>query len=303
MTSGIRVVQKGTTVDNAADFQVEFDSRWPLLEIYDEINVDVSMMPTAFQNFQVVSPHTLGFPPIYEWIPDETIPRFYTIASMSADYSGRILVTDKNIMATVEETFTATPGTYGAGPVRMKGVIRIYRNSPFNQFVSETLQPVAASAPADKTQGFKALRPGQRGNAMGDTEGSEFGVNTNFKSLGIHVVNHTQVGANIDFSASPPSSAFVLSIAHKSGYKPLYWSFELTFWGKTQNFPGAGSTWDGTYVDSVSFDPIIHGQVSLERYQSRAYADTVTISLDGVQSVLLGDFVTFIFHDPLQVAI
>lgn len=305
MTSGIRVVQKGTSVDQAADFQVEFDSRWPLLEIYDEINVDVYMdTPTAFNNYKVISKNPLGYAVIYDWIPDESMPRFYTVPSMGEDYAPRVFVTDKNIIATAETDFPPSPGTYPTTPIRVKGVIRIYKNNILgNQFVSETLQPTATSGPADKTQGFKSLRPGQAPNAMGDSEYSEFGVNTNAKSLGIHIQTVQRIGAGIDFSSGPPSSAFVLSVEHKSGYKPLYWAFEITHWGMQENFPGAGFIWDGTYVDVASPDPVVHGQISLDRFISRAYADTVTISLDGVQAVLLGDYAVMVFHDPLQVAI
>jgi hypothetical protein len=294
MGNGIRIVEKGTTVDKAADYQVVLDSRWPLLQIQDEINIDVTLpIPTVFREWMLVQPQLLGYAPIYEFIPDPTVPTVYTVPSMSDDYQVRMIVTDKNVFAYAESYFGPGYGTNPTTALRVKGVLRIYTNNLRNQFKSDALNAAAQRPSPNKDLGLKAMMVNANGHAINDSDFSEFSVDTDTKALAVHQV----AGVSI----TVPTAAGTV-IEHDLGYLPTYWAFTTHFWGKHLHLDGSGN-WDGTWDDDASgTDPIILGQYSWEPFDAVAYADTINITLYGAQTSLLGEYAFIIFHDPVLVA-
>lgn len=262
--TGIVIAQQGADVSRAPDYQKVLDSKFPLLEISDEVDISVNFNTgTNGYMFKVIHEHNLGFIPAFEW--------FDKRADAELTPSYEICADTKYVYVRTLEFFTDQAGT------------AVGRLIIFNHNLQATITPTPSSSESQSQSksryGLKNLGDGTN---IASKSYRDFSINTEAKAMAIH-----QAGVVKGISSVEPT------IQHNLGYMPTYMVFDLQ---------DKDSITPSTTAKNIAAVPIgfQYGFVTNGSAPPLAtYADKNNIRFTGVQSVYIGQLAYIILKDPV----
>lgn len=273
MSSGLRISQAGIPISRAADYQKTMDDRWPALEHQFMGIIDIQNFSTASEGVLNNSGGTIANVPVYKHGLGY-LPAFHV---KQISYSGfdtfNSLLSD-NMFA--DEQYIYLTVFKNPGPLII--------NAKFWLSVVDRDCSVEFQAPIDQTTSTFTTQPSEYGlkilnnpsaQGMGEKNKAAYTYNTNAKSMLIQ-----QHG--IRTAGSPD---FQLVIDHRLGYPPTYYAARRSTQTGAAN-PSLGK------VTIAPMDNII----GLGR------SNSITLTIRGAQSALVGDFIFIVLKDPVDVA-
>lgn len=192
MASGLKITQKGTDIERAADYQTVLDSRWPLIE-YIDFQVDTIV---SAGGSLVVFNHNFGYPPGWEFYPQTGFSDLGT--------SGYI---DK----------TSLYATISGADQHVKGRIRLYLTDFRANFKADTITISPANDIHEDNIGLKILDETENSVTMRSPDYNSYSLNTNAKALSIHMSGTQAVN----------SATFFADVNHDLGYLPTFMAWQL----------------------------------------------------------------------------
>lgn len=254
MPSGIRITQEGVNVRRAADYQEVLDDRWPFLEFEFVGEVRAVDTVTNQHKFVPLYTHTLGFVPAFLILIKSATPSDTSLTRIYA-VEDKIGVEVNSIGFTTNLDLTVW--------------IAVLKRNITTTYVSPSKQIVPAPYVGPQKHGVKVVA---RGGDIRSSRKIEFSLNTNAKSLAVHM--HGVAAVN---------GSGLLVLTHDVGYPPTY------FIAQYANNSGA------LYTST----PVMNG---LNTLPTKAVSTTITTTIRGGQSTLAGNFAYLILKDPVDVA-
>lgn len=280
MTSGIQIAQQGVPIDDAADYQLVLDSRWPLLEIYIEKEIDVTLpVPpnspdtsafAMYYTYELLT-HDLGFPPAWEFYVDPDVPLSDPVTFDSVI----IRVTNKRVFVerlVFLDGSTGAPSSPSDTTFHVKGKVLIYKNNILNEYQSTAFTPEGRGIQERNRYGVKVLTEETAATAMSDDDYRNFALNTEAKAMGIHKTGLTVANA---------ATSNIATIQHGLGYLPTFMIYQ--------------------YIADPDYGVLSGGieEPRLEGVRADTRATNTTLTFRGVQAALVGTYAYLIFKDPI----
>jgi hypothetical protein len=283
MAEGLKITQRGTDISRAADYQTVLDSRWPLLEIILEKQIDVTLTPSGVDGYQVVKllDHNNNSLPGFEFYQDTSVvdPAYATALN------GYSLVYTKN--SVYISSLYVGASSHTLQPYRLKGFLRLYRTDFNKQFKSDTITISPEKDTDDKVTGLKILDENKAGANMRRPDYDNYSLNTNAKAMSMHMMDNVLPDATTHFA----------TVTHGLGYLPTFMAWQSYRINYNTNS-------DGTYTDDgATFQSPLKGQDAISELVAFSFANTATLSFRGVQSPLANRVAYVILKDPLVVAV
>ncbi len=263
--SYLKITQRGTDIERAADYQTVLDSRWPLLEIWQEKQIDVTFIPVAVNgtfDTQLLFSHDIGSLPGWEFYQDTSVVDA-AYASALSDYG--IVVTKDAVYA---ENFWVT----GDPTVRyrLKGMLRLYLTDFTNTYKADTLTIAPEPTKHGDGSGLKIVEQNTVGASMRKSDYINFSLNTDAKAMSIHMMG----------SQAPDGTTHYVDLTHGLGYLPTFMAWQI----------------------SLGVSPTLSTKQIITAVDVASFANTTTLSLRGVQSTLTNTVAYLILKDPLVIA-
>jgi hypothetical protein len=271
---GIRISQAGISVDKAADYQKTMDERWPVLEHQFMGIVDLQNFSTGSEGVLNNALGTIADIPIYRHNLGY-LPAFHLhhIAysgwdTFNSPLSDMAFADQENIYLRV---FKSGPGSIYINAKMFLSVVDRDCNKEFQ-------------APIDIVTAQQVSKPSQYGlkilnenaaQGMDESNKSAYTFNTNAKSMLIQQHGTRTAG----------SPTFQLVIDHRLGYPPTYYLARKI----TQE--GAANPSLGKLTISA-----------MNTIQGLAKSNSITLTVRGGQSALVGDFMFIVLKDPVDTA-
>jgi hypothetical protein len=209
--AGLKITQKGTDVEQAADYQTVLDSRWPLVEFIDykiDATLPVGGSLLAFT-------HNLGYPPGWEFYPQTGFDDFGF--SGYADKTG---------------IYASNTGTNQ----HLKGRLRLYLRDFRTNYKADTITISPALDSGEDQTGLKIVDNNENSVTMRSPDYDSYSLNTNAKAMSIHMSGTQAVDAITTFA----------NINHDLGYLPTFIAWQLdptaAFLSQIQAFSFASTT-------------------------------------------------------------
>jgi len=289
MSNGLEVSAQGVPLRNAADYQKVLDTRWEVLEIENEINLDLTANISQngwVGNVVTLATHSLGHPAAFEFFPEDTsthvLRGFGTRAGFTYTYPPAGFTEDFLLQSDDTGVYLTLPKFSGdaAYSVAVKGLLRIYKNDITTTFKAPVED--VSTIPATNTKiGARIAKIGHRVN---DSASVDYKLNTDARMIGVQSRGLQQVGT---------VEAGKLTINHDAGYRPTYYTAYYDDHA-TPNVSG------GVYPDPFYGKKTLYPMVQFFTF---AFADSHTITLRGVQSALAGTFAYLILKDPVDLGL
>lgn len=267
--AGIRVTQAGIPVRGAADYQKNMDERWPTLNFMfvGDIKKTVSISDAnAIRNSNGFT--TAAAIPIFEHNLGFA-PAF--IVKFKQDYpswDAPVIIADEKYIYVQLMSYLASTAVVDLFlAVSSRNCLETYKNTDIS------LPPNVTSKPTP--YGLRVLRKG----SMRSKEKDDYSLNTNAKSMVLHSHGVKAVNA---------ASSYELKIIHDLGYPPTYYIAKVEY-----------------YDDPSFLVPIYYKQLTtpLNNYiYSVGRSNASTLTIQGVQATIEGNFMYIIFKDPVDTA-
>ena len=190
MATGLKITQRGTDLERAADYQTVLDSRWPLIEFIDVI---VDKVVTTGSNMLVYT-HNLGFAPGWEFMPEGSLG----VADLA--------YTDKTAFYTNET---------GADQ-HVKGRLRLYLTNFAVSYKADTITISPENDSHEQQTGLKILDETSSGATMRTPEYDAYTLNTGAKAMSIHMSGNQVVDTTTNFA----------DLTHGLGYLPTFMAWQ-----------------------------------------------------------------------------
>lgn len=282
MAEGLKITQRGTDVQRAADYQTVLDSRWPLLEILLEKQIDITLTPTGIDGYHVVKlfDHNNNSLPGFEFYQDSSVvDPAYNIALNA--YS--LVFTKNSVYAS--SLFVAASGDT-TQPYRLKGFLRLYKTNFNTPFKADTITISPEQNTSEVETGLKIIDESASSANMRKPDFNNYVLNTKAKAMSLHMMD----------TVLPDAATSFVNITHSLGYLPTFMAWQSYRINYTSNS-------DGTYTDDGAvFQSPLKGQDSIGLLAALSFANTTTLSFRGVQSILVNRVAFVILKDPLVIA-
>lgn len=272
MTNGIIVTEQGTSVQKSADFQRVLDSRTPLLEIHEVVDLNTSITIPAFTGtkfFRKVYDHNLGYIPAFEWFAAD-------LRNLGTDYAFWRIGLDETSVYVVDD---------GSGGITLPlvGKLVIYSRDLTTSFASST----TAATPSSSSKTEYGMKNVEEGKRIDSNEYSDFTIHTETKALSIHMSGTIK---------SDETNEYTPQVVHKLGYMPTYLLYDIN--DKDSYFANTTGKNRIAYIVGPQYKAFLNGYT----LPMRVYANINKITFYGVQAVYVGILGYIIFKDPLVVA-
>jgi hypothetical protein len=280
VSTGLKITQRGTSVERAADYQTVLDSRWPLLESFMEKQIDITITPLAVSGYHTVKlfDHDLGQLPGFDFYQDTSVVDA-AWASSAGDYT--LTITKNSVYA--ESLWVGGDAT---APYRLKGFIRLYMTNFSTLFKADTITISPEQHTDGAGTGLKILDENKAGANLRRPEYDNFSLNTNAKAMSIHMMDNVLPDAVTTF----------VTVNHDLGYLPTFMAWQTYKINYNSNS-------DGTYTDDGAlYQSSLKGQDAIADLVAFSFANSITLSFRGVQSALTNRVAFVILKDPLVVA-
>jgi hypothetical protein len=276
MSRGIRISQAGIPVSKAADYQKTMDERWPVLEHQFMGIIRIENYSTDTPGVLNNGTGTLAHIPIYKhslgYLPAFRLRHisFSGFDAMGQTIAARTFADEQYIWLEVAKN----PGAIEISLAAWLAVID--RDcTPEYQAPIDIVTSVQKSNPSQ--YGLKILNePTPQG--MREKNKSFYSYNTNAKSMLIQ-----QHGIRTASASTLPANSIVID--HRLGYPPTFYVAKRFLQEGVSN-PSAGKT-------------VIR---SLGTNIGLGKSNSITMTISGAQSILVGDYMFIILKDPVDVA-
>lgn len=280
MATGLKITQRGTDLERAADYQTVLDSRWPIFEVLLEKQIDVTFTPTGVEGYDVrkLFDHDNNSVPAFEFYQDASV----------VDPAYNLSLNTYSLVYTKSSVYASSLFILGdtTQPYRLKGLLRLYRTNFNTPFKSDTIT-ISPQLNTDGTDtGLKILDENKSGSNMRRPEYDNYTLNTDAKAMSIHMTDNLL----------PDATTHFVTVTHGLGYLPTFMAWQTFRINYTTNA-------DGTYTDDGAvFQSSLKGQDSIGLLTAFSFANTATLSFRGVQSPLANRVAFVILKDPLVIA-
>lgn len=267
---GVKISQQGIDISRAADYQKVLDSDWKFLDIFQEIDIDITFSfvgrPTGTYLVPLII-HALGHVAGYE---------FFASVSTAA---GGGFTNARNVKSYI---FGDDVGvyfqTYGGDSGRIKGKLRVYTINILEEYQAPTVYTISAAIQPPGKYGAKFLDLNRGIGNIEDENMEPFTLNTRGKQISIHKHGVATGSGNLE-------------VTHNIGYPPSYMIAKITQASTLgSNFPDL--KYSGTQVVSP---------LTTSFYLARPL-NANTMRFNGVQTGLFGEYAYVILKDPMEIA-
>lgn len=272
---GIRVSQAGIPVERAPDYQKMIDERWPVLEHQFMGVITINNLSTDSPGVLNNAGGTVAHVPIHK----HSLGHLPAFRFKQISYSGFTTTAPISMSLFADETYIWLIVNKSAGAIliNLSGWLAIVDRDCTKEFQADIGIVTSTQKSRPSQYGLKILNE-QPPQGMNEKNKGAYTMNTNAKSMTIQ-----QHGIQNISAASVP--AYNLAINHRLGYPPTYYiANRYTHTGATN--PSLGKTVMGA-IDTV---------VGI------AKSNTITLTVRGAQSLLIGDYMFIILKDPVDVA-
>jgi hypothetical protein len=190
MATGLKITQRGTDLERAADYQTVLDSRWPLVE-YRDYFVD-RVVPSG--GSMAVYEHKLGYAPGWEFMVDTG----FDDASLG--------YTDKTTF------YTSATGV----SQHIKGRLRLYLTDLAVNYKADTLTISPELDQGEEPIGIKIIDETEASANMRKPDFNYYTLNTNAKAMSIHMSGAQPVDGGTNFA----------NVTHGLGYLPTFMAWQ-----------------------------------------------------------------------------
>lgn len=266
--NGVVIAQQGINVGRASDYQKVLDSRWKFMDIFEEVDIDISFPAWSGDTgivTQKIYSHPIGKLCAFEFWPssESILPQFvntFPYNSLMADETGVFFQT---IRQDLDRAF------------RIKGKLRQFTLEILEDYAAPT-EPIGAQSISVKNKnGAQFLDKSNYNTRIGDSGLTGYTMNTAGKQLSIH--KHGLAKANV-----------TLTITHNVGYPP---SFLLC---------------RADVLEPAFFPSVLDNRRVLRPLRSNVFmgkSNESTITFRGVQSSLADiEYGYVILKDPAELA-
>jgi len=233
--NGLKIVQRGIDVSQAADYQTVLDSRWPLVQYIDHL-IDITLPSSSTM---IVYTHNLGYAPGWEFYPDG--------GDVSSGY------TDQTNFYTTDTGLSQ----------HIQGRLRLYLHDFHVPYKSDSITISPDTETHNQDTGMKIVDTNEGSGSMRSSDYNDFSLNTNAKALSLHMVGNQAINSTTGFA----------DIVHSLGYLPTFmaWQSDSTASRISQintfsfantinlSFRGAQAVLTGYVAYLILKDPVVLG--------------------------------------------
>ena len=275
MTSGIRISQAGISVDKATDYQKTIDERWPTLEHQFMGIINIENLSTDSPDVLNNAGGTIAHVPIYKHSLGY-LPAFRFKQISYSGFSTTSLIT-ASLFADETYIWLIVLKSPGAISINLRGWLAVVDRDCTKEYQAAIDIVTSTQRSQPSRYGLKILND-RTSRGMGETNKSAYTMNTNAKSMIIQ-----QHGIRNASATTSPADSVVVD--HRLGYPPTYYmARRYTHTGSTN--PSLGKT----VMESI--DSVI----------GLAESNSITLTVQGAQSILSGDYMFIVLKDPVDVA-
>lgn len=270
---GVKVSQQGIDISRAADYQKVLDSDWKFLDIYDEIDVDItfdfSTQPTGFYLLPLYI-HSLNYVAGFEFFPSTQSKTTAGFMTMDKNTILQYLRGDKRgIYFLINPSLTAG---------RLVGKLRVFTINILEEYTAPTVYKFTTAVQPPGRYGAKFIDKHQGVGNIDSEDMEPFTLNTRGKQISIH--KHGLVMAN-----------GTVVVKHDIGYPPSYLICKVD----------SAAEWSSFYARPNYDSDLVAGPL-LSSFYLAQQLDKDTLSFRGVQVTLSGYYAFVILKDPMEIA-
>lgn len=262
----LKITQRGTDIDRAPDYQTVLDSRWPLLEFHEK-QIDYTFYPTGVDGYHVIKlfDHNNNSVPGFDFYQDNSVvdPAYNTVFNTYG-----LIITKNSVYASSLFVAASLPTMQ---PYHLKGRLRLYKTNFDSHFKADTIS-IAPSQDVDQVKtGLKIIDENKPGANLRKPDYDNYSLNTDAKAMSIHMMD----------SILPDATTHLVNINHDLGYLPTFFAWQIST------------------VNGGAYTTPLEGQDAISSVDALSFANTITLSFRGVQSILVNRLAFVILKDPL----
>lgn len=205
---GIKVSQKGYNVDTAADYELLFNSAWPLLKIESQGTVVI----TDIASDQVIYTHNLGYPPVF-WVFEQS----GSTSGMTGNNHQSLWLYPSQFM--VNETELRFQGFGGASLGARTIRYFIFRLPIDVAYTAPIINESATSQTIIDNYGIKVAKDGKD---VSSTDMRDFVLHSSTKSPMVHKVLPQAIDTFLNPDPYYGVPGYIKDYPYGLSYKPMY---------------------------------------------------------------------------------
>jgi hypothetical protein len=268
---GAEISQQGIPVSQASDDQKVLDTRWKTLDIFGSnvFNTTVTLSTNATggnlgftTQYFVLYSHNLGYLPAFDYEINSI-----SISDGSALANNILVVSDSNNVYLVPQIGSFLTSL----TLTITITVQVYALDITTYFQAPTIQAVSTNNPTTSNYGVEFVNPTLAAPLIGELPVAEYNFSTRLKPL------------NILQNGTVATSNGSISINYNYPNNPIYLL--------AQYFP------NGYNTANISIGNSLVGSLSFQG--GRGTISSTTITVNGVQSNLIGSFTYILLKDPI----